>query len=86
MTREETQLLTKIGYLYLKRLGCFAISTEVGVWTASNLRDYSNKQDRHRIIDLIVFHTSIFPMMNNMRKRLLRGKLRIKSMSTRKRF
>jgi len=50
--REKTDLLTKIGYLWLELAGCFAISTEVNV-PYHGLRDWGNHQDRHYIIDLV---------------------------------
>jgi len=49
---EKTAILTKIGYLQLKNMGCYLVSTEVKV-PAWSLRDFTNEQDRHFIIDLI---------------------------------
>jgi len=50
--RETTEILTKIGYLFLGNQDCHRISTEVRVYTWDD-RNYEIEQDKHRIIDLI---------------------------------
>jgi len=51
---EKTALLTKIGYLQLKSMGCHTISTEVHIpLLLTVLRDWENKQDKHYNVDLM---------------------------------
>ena len=51
---EKTRLLTKIGYLQLKHMGCHTISTEIHMPFRLNvLRDWENKQDKHYNVDLM---------------------------------
>jgi len=50
--REKTNLLTKIGYMFLGNQNCFEISTEVKVYYWG-LRNYDIEPDKHYIIDLV---------------------------------
>jgi hypothetical protein len=49
--REKTKLLTKIGFLFLKQMGCYAIGTEISI----HRREYDlvESGDCHYIMDLL---------------------------------
>jgi len=50
--REKTALLTKIGFLWLTKLGCTCVAPEVHIIT-HGLRDYNNELANHQYIDLV---------------------------------
>ena len=56
--REATLLLTKIGFLYLKKMGCHTISTEIHI----PIRDhYLTGKDSHYAIDLLGISKKYIP-------------------------
>ena len=65
--REKTILLTKLGYLQLKNMGCFEVSTEVNVPTYYKFPPTIFEKDpvivnqRHHIIDLIGIEYEYLP-------------------------
>jgi len=63
--RDETALLTKLGYLFLKNVGCHAVSTEVKVpWFLIPNIDASDvyvKNRRHTLIDIIGIEDEYLP-------------------------
>jgi len=52
--KKKTQILTKIGFLFLEKMGCHEISTEVPVYSYY-FRDFQNpiKNDAHYHIDIL---------------------------------
>jgi len=56
--RETTILLTKLGFLYLKKMGCYNISTEIPIL----IRDhYQHENDRHYHIDVLGISKKYIP-------------------------
>lgn len=64
--RDTTKLLTKIGFLWLKYLGCHLVAPEVSV-LYHGLRDFTNGLDQHRYIDLVGISHKYIP--ENKRKK-----------------
>lgn len=50
--------MTKIGFLFLERMGCFNVSTEVSI--LSTLKK-NHKTDKHHIIDVLGLQWQYFP-------------------------
>jgi hypothetical protein len=57
--RDKTELLTKIGFLYLKQMGCYAIGTEIHL--LHRQYDLENRLDHHFIIDLLGIEYEYLP-------------------------
>jgi len=74
--REKTILLTKLGYLQLKNMGCFEVSTEVNVPTYYKFPPTIFEKDpvivnhRHHIIDLIGIEYEYLPISKQYKKEL----------------
>ena len=64
--RQKTELLTKIGYLQLKKMGCHIVSTEVKIpwFLIPNIRssDVYIKNKRHTRIDLVGLEWEYLPI------------------------
>jgi hypothetical protein len=58
--RDKTKLLTKIGYLYLERMGCHEISTEINVHLADK-NTISPNGKFHYIIDILGLEWEYLP-------------------------
>lgn len=58
-SKEQTAFLTKVGYLFLRGLGCTEISTEVKLLRLC--RNFKNKKDRHFVIDLLGIQREYLP-------------------------
>jgi hypothetical protein len=53
LTTDETKLLTKIGYLFLRNMGCYEIATEIWVFHREFNWETSGQKDCHNIIDIL---------------------------------
>jgi len=58
--RQKTDLLTKLGFLYLEKMGCFEISTEVGVASWA-VRDFKIEADQHFHVDVLGIEWEYLP-------------------------
>jgi hypothetical protein len=56
--REKTAFLTKLGFLYLKKMGCYAISTEVHLPIHNRLVE---ENDAHYTIDILGISKKYIP-------------------------
>lgn len=53
MTTEKTKLLTKIGYLFLRKMGCYEIATEIYLFHREYNWNAAKEKDCHCIIDIL---------------------------------
>jgi hypothetical protein len=64
--KKKTNMLTKLGYLFLKNMGCYEISTEVKIpWTLiPNISGWEvyKKNRRHTFIDLVGLQFEYLPV------------------------
>ncbi|MFA5366166.1 MAG: hypothetical protein WC325_13370 [Candidatus Bathyarchaeia archaeon] len=56
--REKTEFLTKLGFLFLKKMGCYAISTEVHMPIHNRIAD---ENDAHFTIDILGISKKYIP-------------------------
>ncbi len=60
--KRMTKLLTKVGFLFLERMGCFNVSTEVNIPPYDRIEQrLDNRTDKHHFIDLLGIQWEYLP-------------------------
>jgi hypothetical protein len=70
--KETTALLTKIGFLLLKKMGCYAISTEIKLTMRNRLLQDA---DKHYIIDVLGISKKYIPYKQQKTEKVMHGEV-----------